>query len=51
MLMDNIIVRALSRMFDLILLNLLWLACSLPVITIGGVYNCAVLRDAENGGE
>ena len=35
MLMDNIIVRALSRMFDLILLNLLWLACSLPVITIG----------------
>ena len=35
MLMDNIIVRALSRVFDLILLNLLWLACSLPVITIG----------------
>lgn len=35
MLMDNIIVRALSRVFDLILLNILWIICSLPVVTIG----------------
>lgn len=35
MLMDNIIIRALSRVFDLILLNILWLVFSLPVVTIG----------------
>lgn len=35
MLMDNLLVRALSRLFDLILLNILWVVCSLPVITIG----------------
>ncbi|MCI9074910.1 MAG: YesL family protein [Dorea sp.] len=35
MLMDNIIVRALSRVSDLILLNILWIICSLPVVTIG----------------
>lgn len=35
MLLDNIIVRALSRVFDLILLNILWLLCSVPFITIG----------------
>ncbi len=35
MLMDNIVVRALSRLFDLILLNILWVLFSLPVITAG----------------
>lgn len=35
MLMDNIIIRALSRVFDLVLLNILWLVFSLPVVTIG----------------
>lgn len=33
--MDNIIVRMLTKIFDLILLNILFVACSLPVITIG----------------
>lgn len=33
--MDNIIVRVLSRIFDFILLNILWVICSLPVVTIG----------------
>lgn len=33
--MDNIIVRVLTKIFDLILLNILFVACSLPVITIG----------------
>lgn len=32
---DNVIVRALTRLFDLILLNVLWLLCSLPVVTLG----------------
>ena len=33
--MDNIIVRILTKIFDLILLNILFIVCSLPVITIG----------------
>lgn len=32
---DNIIIRALSRIFDFIVLNVLWLICSLPIVTIG----------------
>lgn len=35
MLLDNIFIRALSWIFDLILLNILWVICSLPIITIG----------------
>lgn len=35
MIMDNIFVRVLTRIFDFILLNVLWLVCSLPVVTIG----------------
>ena len=35
MLMDNIVVRALSRLFDLILLNILWVLFSLPLVTVG----------------
>lgn len=33
--MDNIIVRILTKIFDLILLNILFIVCSIPVITIG----------------
>lgn len=32
---DNIVTRALSRLCDFMLLNLLWIICSIPVITIG----------------
>lgn len=35
MCIDNVIVRALTCLFDLILLNVLWLLCSLPVVTLG----------------
>ncbi len=35
MIMDNIFVRVLTRIFDFILLNVLWLVCSLPIVTIG----------------
>lgn len=35
MLMDHVIIRALCRVFDLILLNILWVCCSLPVVTFG----------------
>lgn len=33
--LNHIVVRALTRIFDFILLNVLWLVCSLPVVTIG----------------
>lgn len=33
--LDNIIVRGLFRICDLLLLNILWIICSIPVITIG----------------
>lgn len=33
--MDNIIIRVLTRIFDFILLNILWVVCSIPIITIG----------------
>lgn len=33
--MDNIVVRVLFKIFDLILLNILWILFSLPIITIG----------------
>jgi uncharacterized membrane protein YesL len=32
---DNIIIRALSRICDFMLLNILWVFCSIPVFTIG----------------
>lgn len=35
MLMDHVIIRILSRIWDIILLNLLWILTSLPIITIG----------------
>lgn len=33
--MDNIVVRILTKMFDLILLNILFVLCSVPIVTIG----------------
>lgn len=32
---DNIIIRFLTKVFDLILLNILWIVFSIPIITIG----------------
>lgn len=32
---DNVIVRALSKICDMVCLNLLWVMCSIPVFTIG----------------
>lgn len=32
---DNIVTRFLSRLCDFVLLNLLWILCSLPIFTIG----------------
>lgn len=32
---DNVIVRALSKICDMVMLNVLWLVCCIPVFTIG----------------
>jgi len=32
---DNVVARALGRLFDLVVLNLIFIICSLPIITIG----------------
>lgn len=32
---DNVVVRALGRLCDFILLNIMWLICSIPIFTIG----------------
>lgn len=34
-LMDNVITRALSKICDMICLNILWVICSIPIVTIG----------------
>ncbi len=52
--LDNPVWRFLSRMADLLILNLLFIVCSLPIITIGasitGVYYvCLKLREQEEG--
>ena len=33
--MDNMIIRVLTRIFDFILLNILWVVCSIPIVTMG----------------
>ena len=32
---EHIIVRLLTRIFDFLLLNVLWVLCSIPVISLG----------------
>ena len=32
---DNVIVRALNKICDMVCLNVLWLICCIPIITIG----------------
>ena len=50
--MDNIIVRILTRIFDFLLLNIMWLLCSLPVITAGASFTAlysVMLKASANG--
>lgn len=32
---DNVVTRVLSRICDFVILNILWLVCSIPIVTIG----------------
>ena len=34
---DNVVTRALSRICDFVILNILWLVCSIPIVTIGAL--------------
>lgn len=34
-LMDNVVMRALSKICDMVFLNVLWVICSIPIVTIG----------------
>ena len=34
-LMDNVVTRALSKICDMVFLNVLWVICSIPIVTIG----------------
>lgn len=52
--MDNPVWRFLSRMSDLLVLNLLFVVCSLPIFTIGAAmtgvnYVCLKLHEQEDG--
>lgn len=53
--LDSPITHFLSRIIDFIILNLLWIICSLPIITIGAstsaLYYCMmkIIRETESG--
>ena len=32
---DNVVTRGLSKIFDMVCLNILWIICSIPIITMG----------------
>ena len=32
---DNVVVRALTKICDMVCLNVLWLICCIPIVTIG----------------
>ena len=48
---DNVIVRALSKICDMACLNIMWLVCCIPIVTIGGVDDGALYGHAEAGQE
>lgn len=46
---DNPVWRFIGKLGDLIILNVLWIVCSIPIFTIGGLHHGCILCDAENG--
>lgn len=52
---DNAIWRFIGKVGDMIILNILWIICSIPIVTIGAsttaLYYCTlkIVRDEENG--
>ena len=52
---DNLFSEVMTKIFDILLLNMLWLICSLPVVTFGASTTALyyvmmkLVRDEENG--
>lgn len=52
---DNLFSEVMTKIFDILLLNMLWLLCSLPVVTFGAstaalyYVMMKLVRDEENG--
>ena len=49
---DNVVIRFLNKVADLVVLNLLFVLCSLPIITIGASMTAMIavsLRSVEYG--
>lgn len=53
---DNPIWRFVGRIWDLFILNILWIVCSIPIVTFGAsttaMYYCTlkIVRDRDSGG-
>lgn len=47
--MDNKFFTVMGRVADLIMLNVVFLICCLPIVTIGAVTDCTPLCHTENG--
>lgn len=44
---DNPVISGMSRIFDMMCLNVLWLVCSLPIFYDRCIYDSDVYGDAE----
>lgn len=49
--LDNVVWRTIDKIGKIFLLNLLWLICSLPVFTIGGIDDRSDLHQHEAFGQ
>ena len=41
---DNVVWRSIAKLGQIWVLDLIWLLCCLPVVTIGGIYNSSHLQ-------
>ena len=46
---DNPVWRFIGKLGDLIVLNILWTICSIPIFTIGGLYDSGLLCNFKAG--
>ena len=49
--LDNGVTRFLGKVADFMILNILWIVCSIPIITIGVIDDSNVFGYAETGKE
>ena len=46
---DNPVWRFIGKLGDLIILNILWIVCSIPVFYSRGLHHCRLLCDLKTG--